>query len=143
MGAVLVDDHEARLDGGHHETSLVLVVGRRFLLYDALVGSRGHGVGKQGLRHGLGGTVETLVELLPLVGEARGVVFATRLTVNLARMRHRRGRGLEGIVLGVEVDLRKVGLPGRVEQGDIGLALGVELNGRRVVEHAYGILRGG
>ena len=71
------------------------------------------------------------------------MVFATRLTVNLARMRHRRGRGLEGIVLGVEVDLRKVGLPGRVEQGDIGLALGVELNGRRVVEHASGILRGG
>ena len=117
IGTMLVDNHETTLDGGHDVTALVLVVD-------------GGKVGEQGrrsrCRRGIceKGIVE--VKLLGGLGSL-GVM----------------GGGAEGIVVCVVLHLRHVDtVTLRVEDGNVGTAHRVEIDGGDFAETANGVLDG-
>ncbi len=143
MGAMLVYDHQARLDRSHDVSALVLVVCGRFLL-DESVGRRLLLVGKEHRGRCLAVAIEALVELFPPVGHPRphDLPVVAGPVCRPGRMgRQGCGTGVEGIILRVVVPvghLHRVVVG--IENGNVGLALGVKLDGRRVVEHPHGIL---
>ena len=160
VGTVLVDNHQARLDGGHDVATFVLIVRRGHVGREG-GGSRGGGWGSDGggsdrgwavaesvVRGGRGGGVAeqqaTILEEGRLVGIGHG--GALRMAEELLPV----AGGLlpEGVVLRVG----QAGGHGRLVAGggglgvidrQVGLALGVEVYLRNLAELADGILDGG
>ena len=143
MGTMLVDNHQSRFYRSHDILTFILIMGWRFLCNDTvwrIIPTRI--IGKHhGLFHPLHIILifESFIKLFPFFIHLR---FRLR---NREACSHRdcsRGRGrLERIITRIQTDLRcssRTHL--RIVNRDVRFILGIEINGRYIIEHTDGLL---